>query len=421
MERDYYNRDRARGRDERGGRDDGHQRGHHYRDRDDRSRRDTHERHSRQDYDHKRTQGEHHEGGEERRVRPRDGGSERHRDLDSRLGARAERAPAEALPGLAFPEDLRSYEHTFVLSPGIPQQLVHGHLQKVMASYGLREVPITQRGIRPVFVWAELRNKQFDRRLYAVHCGLKNLLSNDKYEICRKDRLSAQLVARGAGNFLAETFPCTNEAQPLPISSLPTPGPEDVFIFRPVQAFGGNGITIIRAPTPEQIRDAVERGREAAMRIKHKATDVLMSRYCTTPLLWKRHKCHFRAYFLVTVLRGVVRAYLWEEGKIYTAGKPYVNDHFDDHGIHDSHCKSTEGDPVFPADLAAGGVPDHIYPIARAQMIEALQHVAAIYLPHAKAFDECAYGFEVFGADFLVRDDGSVLLLEMNEKVCVCV
>jgi hypothetical protein len=50
------------------------------------------------------------------------------------------------------------------------------------------------------------------------------------------------------------------------------------------------------------------------------------------------------------------------------------------------------------------------------QMELILSKVAEIVKPHLKCFTESNNCFEVFGIDFIVKDDFTVILIEINEK-----
>jgi hypothetical protein len=331
-----------------------------------------------------------------------------------------------------LPEDLREFDATFVLSLTEPPHLNHAPLAEMMTQrYGLKQVPIprdpraVRPPIRPVLVWAEPQDKlAFDKRLYHVHCGLKNVLHNDKFIIARKDRLVTSFRSLGLERFLPPTHVCE------PADSLDAElmtrieaacgaiKSEDVFIFRPSECYSGMGITILRAPTAEQARAAVEYGRAEGKKLTHRDGAVLVSRYISNLALWRGRKFHMRVYYLVSLIGGTFRSYVWDQGKILSAAKPHVLDHFDDKGVHDTHYKSTDGDPMFPADLIGpDGVSAEVYAHAWANMEDMLTHLSKVYHPKAKLFAESKYGFEVFGLDVLMCSDGKVLIMEANDKI----
>lgn len=328
---------------------------------------------------------------------------------------------------VCLPADMTCYDPCFVVSEGIPAQLDHLRLRAFCESLGLSEMRVYSGHVRyrgsssasrrPVFVWAELRNHKFAAELYKVNCGIKNLLGNEKYIISRKDSLVAQMIAHGGQCHVAESFVCSRDLDSwLPRVSIAA---DDVFIFRPVESYGGQGISVLQNPTRSQITAAIDRGEESVQAIRHRGTAVLMSRYCRDPLLYNGRKCHFRAYFLaLRTADGRLRTFLWEIGKILTAAQPYSYSDFGNAEIHDTHFKSTERDFLFPEDLDAGGASSKLYrEVIRPQMEGAMRIVSRILLPHAKPFLESLHAFEVFGVDFLIHADGTVWLLEVNDKL----
>jgi hypothetical protein len=418
---------------------------------------------------------------------------------------------------VAFSADLRGYERKYILSLG-QRQIVLTHLVQILEhKYGLKEISLAravEQRVRPLFVWAEFGDKlQYDKRLYGVHCALKNLLTNDKHAVSRKDKLVVEMYKRGHDQFFAHTTVCPPEmdlatvpallarefgftlndrgeienpqaasggslpgaaaaadavmggsgnaangedaavaahvpssstkdsaaAATAPTASSSTP-PNDgvsvpamadragdaagparggdahavVLIYRPAECGSGLGISTLKNPTAADMVRALEYGRAEAMKLKHRASNVLVSRYIGDLALWHGRKFHMRAYYLVTIVRGVVRAYLWERGDILAAAKPFVLDDFANKDIHDTHFDSTGGDFAFPRDLVGPhGLTSEVYAAAWASMSAAMRHVSEILAPHAKSFEESVHAFEVFGVDFLLRADGSAILLEV--------
>eukprot|EP00048_Salpingoeca_helianthica_P024004 m.29021 g.29021 ORF g.29021 m.29021 type:complete len:450 (+) comp9127_c0_seq1:1946-3295(+) len=360
-----------------------------------------HHRHGHREHQQRRPRHEHHQ--------------QHHREEPSRRENRGN-----------LPEDLQDYDPYFVFSLTNPPHLIHTPLAEILEGYGLKETPIARdMRLRPAIVWAEPQEKlAFDKRLYYIHCGVKNVLTNDKFVVARKDQLVKNFRERGLQRYLPPTFVCepTDSLENIYAAIEIACGKieaEDVLIFRPSECYSGMGITTLRAPSPDDARRAVEHGRAEGFKLTHRPSPVLISRYITNLALWRGRKFHMRVYFLVSVVRGTLRSYVWEQGKILAASKPYVHDHFDDAAIHDTHYRSTGGDFVFPKDLvsAEGGVSEETFARAWANLKQILVHVSEIYLPHAKVFDECKYGFEVFGLDVLMQASGEAVLLEVNDKI----
>jgi hypothetical protein len=302
-----------------------------------------------------------------------------------------------------LPDDLRDCEHEFLLSGN--SGLAHEPLVELLGTFGLRQGNFGATK-HPAVMWVEPVNERYARECFGVPCGMKNMLDEGKNVIRFKSELFFNMQKQfpeETKKYMADTFVCEKYDW---ITK------DDVFIVKPVSGYGGKGITVVRGP------DGILAARESA-RAQFRKSDVIMSRYITDPLLWQGRKFHIRMYLLAVVLRGQARTHLWPEGKMFTGGKPYVNDHFGDDSIHDTHAKSTDGDLFFPADLARGGIAEserlqqHIWE----QMQEVMTCVSRVLLPHARGYCESLHACEVFGLDFLVRSDGRIVLMEVNDKV----
>lgn len=328
-------------------------------------------------------------------------------------------ASEESARNSNLPEDLCEFPNLFFISRRVPQK--HDRLMFHLHNAGLSEIKSLSTettSSRVAFAWAEMipNVAWYGKELYNVECGIKNLLFDSKKAIADKGLLyfnMLEMFPEETRHMLAESFDCEQE------SKLPAIGPDDVFIFRPVMLSAGVGISVRKAPTLKYIRDAVERAQSADDFLKKRRirTKVLMSRYVADPLLWQGKKFHLRAYFLASVMRGEYRTYLWSEGKVLTAKKPYVNDSLDDKGIHDTHVLTTTGDPFFPGDIAAGGITPGQFAQIFSAMERTMTCVSRVLHKHARGYGESKYAFEVFGVDFLVRRDLSVLLMEINDRV----
>jgi len=261
------------------------------------------------------------------------------------------------------------------------------------------------------FFWIDAVNGRYPKEYYHVQCFLKNVLGDGKHIISKKDSLMREFTRAGVVQYIGESYE-------LPLADVGFAQPGQVFIFKPINSFSGVGITIERAPfTKERINEIVATIKEEVRTKLGFRTEVIMSRYCTNPLLFSGRKCHFRAYYMLVYYRGALRAYMHNRGKIIMAAKPYTNDNFGDPDIHDTHFKSTNIDLMFPDDLALGGISADIYAKAELKMREALAAATNICRPRINLHSETEHAFEVFGVDFLVHDDGNVWLLEINDKV----
>lgn len=286
--------------------------------------------------------------------------------------------------------------------------LIHKQLEHNLSRTGLAPVDAGTPGARPSVLWVEPINNVYSRKCFDVVCGIKNLLHDDKDAIRKKSKLYVGMKAMfpdETRRFMAETLPCTRDY----FASF---GSSDVVIVKPVNGFSGKGISIVEAPTPRTLEQARARAAQAVPR-----SDVIMCRYVRDPMLWSKKKFHIRVYMLAAVVHGAYRTHVWDEGEVFTAAQPYEDADYGDEAIHDTHGRSTLGDLSFPRDMPVGGVSLETCAAVMASVRGVLACVSAVLQPHARPYRESRHAFEVFAADFLVRRDGTPVLLEINDKV----
>jgi len=184
-------------------------------------------------------------------------------------------------------------------------------------------------------------------------------------------------------------------------------GGEGVLIIKPlgVGAGGGEGIEYITSK--EDLKEFVA---------THKKKPYLVSKYIRNPMLIEGKKFHLRMYFMVCMRPNKKSDwFLFDEGKIITAELPYKDADYKNKKIHDTHFKSTKKNRLFPnsSDL---GIDDKESKKIMQQMREVLRCAYDVYKPHIATTVDSKYGFEVFGCDFMVTNDGNVKLLEINAR-----
>eukprot|EP01105_Mastigella_eilhardi_P012912 TRINITY_DN2940_c0_g1_i2.p1 TRINITY_DN2940_c0_g1~~TRINITY_DN2940_c0_g1_i2.p1 ORF type:complete len:390 (+),score=74.67 TRINITY_DN2940_c0_g1_i2:272-1441(+) len=297
---------------------------------------------------------------------------------------------------------------TFVVSGG-GVGMDHAQLRAMMVAKGWRERGIAEssaRGAAAVgLVWVELMpEKRFDPRCYRVHCALKNLLDEDRKQcICNKGelhRLLAERAPEAAGRWLAHTRL---------LCDVHSVREGEVLILRPVGQWAWAGYEIYHAYDERSLK-------EGKRHLLKQFPGAIASEYVVDPLTWHGRKCHMRMYWLVRAASRdgsrPFQAELWERGKILTAAAEYHTGDWDNKEVHDSHGHSTPEDLLFPEDLEGADTADLLR-----QMREALVPVGEVLRNAAVPFAESRDAFEVFGADFLPTRRGTVVLMEVNERV----
>ena len=92
-----------------------------------------------------------------------------------------------------------------------------------------------------------------------------------------------------------------------------------------------------------------------------------------------------------------------------------TNINYTDKDVHDTHFASTEGDILCPRDLdpsLKNIFSTKIYP----NMEDCMSYISKLMEGHAKPYPQAENAFEVFGCDFLVKDNYEVVLMEINDK-----
>ena len=237
----------------------------------------------------------------------------------------------------------------------------------------------------------------FDGRFYTYECGIKSRV--DATQITNKAELHA-MMAQYAPQYIAQTYIVP------PNMAGPPQKPEGVWIWRPEETFGGQGVEVIE--TQEDLTRAWHTRQENPTKSKGKRT--LLSEYIEDPLLIDGKKFHLRLYFLIVATPTSKRSALYRQGEFVTAKLPYVKGDYRNKDIHDTHFKDDIGGR-FPQD----------YPFGEAAAAKVLSdsHAALTILSQAalamiKPYPECESGFEILGVDFMLDASNRLYLLETN-------
>jgi hypothetical protein len=182
----------------------------------------------------------------------------------------------------------------------------------------------------------------------------------------------------------------------------------EVFIVRPAGtgAFSGKGIVIVH--NQETFKKAIEQSK--------KFQNVIISKYINDPLLFEGRKFHLRTYFIAGWLNNHYVTKFLDFYELFTALKPYRNEDYNNSDIHDTHFASTPHDYICPMDLPNNiklQFTDIIYP----NMRDCMLLVSKMFYGKANPYSQAKNAFEIFGCDFLVRDNNEVILMEINDRI----
>lgn len=240
-----------------------------------------------------------------------------------------------------------------------------------------------------------------DKRIYKVNCDMKNHL-NGCQGITDKLQLHEQSTLQP---YLAPTIIISNADDMVDMDT------DMMFpaIIRPNMGFAGKGISVI--DNMSQLPAAIEK----AKRETKPHTKILISKYWQNLWLLDGKKCHARMYFMLYCAVGGKRGCsVWHRGKVFTS-KLKFNASARDRDHFDTHNDSTVG------DIRLSDLKQHMtlasYEHVTSQMRDICQIAAECVLNDVAPYSESAYGFEILAADFIILDDFSVKLIEINDKV----
>lgn len=228
-----------------------------------------------------------------------------------------------------------------------------------------------------------------------IRCKMKNVLNENKKIITSKDNLYLNMMEKyPKNNYFAKTWVLTERCH---FTSFP-------LIVKPVgpNACAGRDISIVT--TKEELITA-------ARKLLKKYKNAIACEYITNPLLFNERKFHLRIYLLVRAIPFF--ASVCPKGKIITAQNRYRDRDWSKKKIHDTHVASTPGHWFFPDDLTSLTKDQNMHIFT--QIEKALLDSSSLLSKCKLTYDECENAYEVFGCDFIVRNNLEVVLIEIND------
>ena len=277
----------------------------------------------------------------------------------------------------------------------------------------------------PLLLWLEqLNNNLFDKKYYYTKCFIMNILSDEKTIITDKYQLYINFnkyYPKECIQYMAQTWDLRDFIKDnnnifnnvvnnvVNTDSNNNPNPKSkVYIVRPVGKGAFSGKDIIRVYDNTTLQNAKS--------LLHKKYDnIIISEYITNPMLYTGRKFHLRTYFLISIINGKYKTYFYDIYELFTALNPYTNNDYTDTNVHDTHFKSTPIDILCPYDLditQQNIFTKHIYP----KMKTCMSYISKLMEPHTKPYPQAENAFEIFGCDFLIKDNYDVVLMEINDK-----
>ena len=302
---------------------------------------------------------------------------------------------------------VRGFDNSYILSTRKLDSFIFTSLQSRLKKYGLLETQDPNN--KPLLLWREhLENYKYDPKYSNTHCWIMNILSDTKTFISNKSNLYNNFYKhypKECLKYMAQTWNFKQNPHQFLSRAMNS---EEVFIVRPagIGAFSGKGIVVVHNRTTFN----------EAFKNSKNYEKVIISKYITDPLLFQNRKFHLRTYLITGVVSGQYVAKFLDFYELYHALKPYHNSDYSNHDIHDTHFGSTERDYICPHDLPKDlqiRFNKYVYPNMRACMLL----VAKMFSRVAKPYPESRNAFEIFGCDFLVRDNNEVVLMEINDRI----
>lgn len=262
----------------------------------------------------------------------------------------------------------------------------------------------------------------YNRNIYSVPVFIKNLFEVKSHrKITNKYNLYLSL--KNIPSVQNNIIHCYNLDD---LNSLPS---NDIYIARPVGGYEGKGIKNLTNQKDfdeyknnfELIKQKILNNNLNLSEKKIWEKGVILSKYITNPLLFNNKKFHIRTYLMISKIKHSKKnIFFWKwsffhQGKILTAQDDYINDNWENKLIHDTHIKSTQDDFYFPQDL-------HLNKNIENNIIHQMENVCLeifniVKISNIKTFNEVVNSFEVLGLDFMILNDYTVKILEVNNKL----
>jgi hypothetical protein len=151
-----------------------------------------------------------------------------------------------------------------------------------------------------------------------------------------------------------------------------------------------------------------------------KYNKVLISEYITNPLLLsilERKKFHVRIYFMVSLIHGHFKTHVFDFYEIFTADRPYKKADWFNKDIHDTHARDNDDELIFPMDNKDSKLRNDFKDKYIPKMKDCLGIISKFIKGKIGCYPQAENAFEIFGCDFLIKDDGNIVLMEINDKV----
>ena len=294
--------------------------------------------------------------------------------------------------------------------------------------------PINKQNLKPLILFYDIMYRNLNPRYFGIKALLSNHLNKKKVDVI-EDKTKLYIGFKNYNEklsvkYLPQTFNIT-EFEKYKFGTTD----KKYYILKPVVSYGG--FDIIYVESKEDLENAIEYyNTHFDFRKKYYGSNVVAQEYIIKPLLFYKsksndksntrdtlgYKCHFRANYSYSYIKGKPNTVLLNDIKIYIAKEPYSTDVPFRKEVHDSHLKSTDDDFFLEKNYEQL----HITIIQRDYIIREFNKIANILENIMKRdtiewlHPEHQNGFEMLGIDFMVEDNRllnhslDVKLIEVN-------
>lgn len=309
-----------------------------------------------------------------------------------------------------YEHKLKGYEKSYIINSAKIRGLIYVTLQNYFNKRDFNE--ITNKNNKPFLLWIEtIENYKFDTQYFYTQCYLMNILNDDKIIITNKSNLYfnyKKYYPEKCARYMAQSW---NFKEFIRNTSLVNKITKEnkVFIVRPAVVGAYSGKDIYVTTNKDELDIAIERTK--------KYEKVLISEYITNPLLFDGKKFHLRLYFLVGLIDGFLVSKVFDFYEILTASKPYKKSDWTNKDIHDTHFHGSDIDIIFPINIIDSQFYNNYLFKYLPKIKDCLLHISKFIAGKIGVYSQTKNAFEIFGCDILIKDDDSIVLMEINDKV----
>jgi len=263
----------------------------------------------------------------------------------------------------------------------------------------------------------------YDPLFFKQNTAIKNTLG-EHHQLINKSELYdtiKKLIPNGI-KYLPKTYTISD----IP-SDKTTNIPSDQYIFDnikfPIIIKKDNFVqqqAVIIASSKEEYKKAKEtlynlEIKRASIKKVKPSYEISISEYISNPLLLDSKKMHFRVYYLLSIISGIIRCTVHDEYRIHLAEKEYKKGDWLNPDIHISGaiCHTKNRPYYWPDDISG----QYDINLIKEKMAEFNKVICmAMTISNTKNYSESYAGYHLYGADVMLTDDFQVYLLEINHK-----